>query len=1076
MRGVLLLLTGCATMAVAAQDLAGRHALISTEYKVEHYAEVARLINLQLKEAEGTTWEDSTHLYLYKYGRAARKLKDADAGVAAAERVYALVKNRGKAAQQLEALFDLSWTYYDVGRLKECARVDSTAIRVADSDPLIPPSQRGRARQYLAFDYSVLGDHRSSAKYARQALAEYAKADSIPPTQLAESYTAVGAAQWHMGLVREAERNYMKALEVLGEDTTERSLARKVTTYGNLGVMWQNAGDFVRSKTYYHQSLRDSDRIIASTKDPMARDEAIVNRSRTYLNLATVYHLSGEEGRARELLELAWADRSAVLEPDDPQLLAVQERMADIELSVGALEKAEELVEAYVVACERKFGRRSEEYIRACSKMGDIAMHRGNASKADSLFTISIAAGKLNGDEGTDMVLAGTLQSRAQMKQDAGQMDAALTDLQQARSILVKVNRPTHYSVAKCDVLLAQVSFRKGDMQKASAMARSALDLLQDRVQALKANELPQSFPGPELLPEAIYWKVRAERTWAGSDMTAKAWNEDIDLAIRSLARHKSAMRDEASKLLLIGARTNLFELALDMAYEEYSASGKDVDLERFINISEADRSILLKDRLNAFAGIRFAGVPDSVLDREQELYAALDLDARDRSTIVDLTKREKAYSDFLSRLERDHPDYFKLRYGEPHITLADIRKHLLTPDRQLLGYTKTGSSLYAWVASLGGDTIIRLEHAGIRDAVKALNTAIMAREPAPYASASYKLYQLVVAPIEQRLISPELLIIPDGALHDVNFETLLTRPDTKDFGKNLLIQRYTIAYLLSATTALQFAELPRSHSKGVLAIAPGFNDQLKQDYLATVKDPSSVDQDYLHFVRQPFAERTAQTLGSTLSATVMTGKAASEQAFREKASRFGILHLGTHAEMNTTSPMYSRLVLSKAGSELEPDDDGYLHAYEIYELDLRAQLAVLTACATGTGKEDAGEGVRSLGYGFAYAGCPSMVVSLWNIDEKVSAEIIAHFYENLADGMPKHKALRQAKLKYLAKAPQELSLPYYWAGLVLVGDVEPVLLSSRKTYLWIIAGIVLLIAVGWFTRTRSRHRADSNS
>ena len=319
-----------------------------------------------------------------------------------------------------------------------------------------------------------------------------------------------------------------------------------------------------------------------------------------------------------------------------------------------------------------------------------------------------------------------------------------------------------------------------------------------------------------------------------------------------------------------------------------------------------------------------------------------------------------------------------------------------------------------------------------------------MARETALYTSASFKLYQLAVAPFQPLLTSSELLIIPDGALHDLNFETLLTKPDTRNFERNLLIQQYTIAYLLSTTTALQFSNLARRHSNGILALAPGFNDQLKQDYIAGLKDPSTLDEDYLHFVRQPFAERTARDLGRMLSANVMVGKAANEKAFRENAARFGILHMGTHAELNANSPMYSRLVLSKNGSELEPDDDGYLHAYEIYELDLRAQLAVLTACATGSGKKEAGEGVRSLGYGFAYAGCPSLVVSLWNIDEKVSAELIALFYANLAEGMPKHKALREAKLSYLAHAPQELALPYYWAGLVLVGDVEPVVLSTR--------------------------------
>lgn len=181
MRAFLPLLAFCASMGVGAQDLALRHVRIDTAYKAEQYAEVTRLIDLQLKEAPGTPWEDSLHLYVYKYGRAVRKLKDADAGVAAAERVVALVKQRGDPQHELDALFDLSWTYYEVGRMKESLRVDSTAVQVAEGSPQIPLSERGRACQYVAFDHSVLGDHASSAKYALKALAAYEKADSIAP-------------------------------------------------------------------------------------------------------------------------------------------------------------------------------------------------------------------------------------------------------------------------------------------------------------------------------------------------------------------------------------------------------------------------------------------------------------------------------------------------------------------------------------------------------------------------------------------------------------------------------------------------------------------------------------------------------------------------------------------------------------------------------------------------------------------------------------------------------------------------------------------------------------------------------
>jgi CHAT domain-containing protein len=1076
MRGPLFLLGICAAMAMEAQGLTRRHERISSEYEAEHYAEVVRLIDLQLKEAAGTSWQDSAHLYLYKYGRACRKLKGADAGVAAAERIYALVKERGRPRNELEALFDLSWTYYDVGRVKECVRVDSTAVRVADGSSEISPSQRGRARQYVAFDYSVLGDHRNSAKYALQALDEYGKADSVAPAQWAESYTAVGAAYWHLGLIQKAESYYKKALEVLGSGTSEEVLARKVSAYGNLGVMWQSAGDYARSKNYYHESLRNSGQVIAGTKDPFTRDEAVVARSKTYLNLATVHHQCGDEARARELLEMAWADRSGVLEADDPQLLAIQERFADIELSVGDLDKAQELEGAYLAACEGKFGKRSEEYIRACSKLGEIALREKDWAKADSLFAVSIAAGRLNADASTDMVLAATLQSRAQLKEETGHASDAMADLLHARRILVRVNGPQHYAVANCDVLLARAAFLQDDPKVAIAYADSALGMLQDRVRALNATNVPQMFNDPQLLPDAIYWKVRAERELAGPGMAKSQWNNELDLAIRSLARNKTAMHDDASKLLLISAQKDLFGLALDLAYEAYAVSRSATDMERFINISEADRSILLKNRLNGFAGLRFAGVPDTVITREQELCAALDLDPKDRTAATDMNKREKAYADFLKDLEREYPAYFDLRYGEPHITLADIRKHLLTPDRQLLAYATSDRYLYSWVVSMDSASIVRSQAAGIGEAVRTLNTAIMSRTVEPYANAAFRLYQRVFAPVERLLTRPELFIVPDGALHALNFEALLMRPGTKGFRDHLLIQRHTIAYLLSATTAVQFANMARRPSKGVLAIAPGFTDELKQDYLTSVNDTSQVDRDFLHLVRQPFAERTAKGLGNTLSAKVMTGKAANERAFREQVPRFGILHLGTHAEMNATAPMYSRLVLSKDGHEMEPDDDGYLHVYELYELDLHAQLAVLTACATGRGRDDAGEGVRSLGYGFAYAGCPSLMVSLWNIDEKVSAEITAHFYENLADGMPKHEALRQAKLDHLAHASDELGLPYYWAGMVLEGDVAPVALGGAQWPHWpwaLLAGL-FIGASWWWVRGRIRNRGTS--
>ncbi len=1049
------------------QRLAQRHARIQEVYEAENYAGTIREIDAQLVEVPGTAWADSVHKYLYKYARAHRKVNDADAGAAAGERILAMVKQRGNAKHEVEALFDLSWYYYDIGRMKDCVRVDSTAVVIADSDPSIPVSQRGRARQYVAFDYSVIGDHANSAKYAQAALEQYSMSDSVLHTQLAESNTTVGVAYWHLGRIRQAETYYMKALAILGERTDLPSLIRKVSTNGNLGVMWQNAGDFARAKTFYHESLRLSDQVIAATDDPFTRDEAIVNRSRTYLNLATVHQQLGDDGRARELLEIAWKDRSSVLEPDDPQLLTVKDRMADVELAAGAVDKAEEIVTAYVSACERKFGRRSEEYIRACSKLGEIAQRKGDQAKADSLFNVSIAAGKLNADAATDAVLALTLQRRARMNVERGRTAEAIADLQQARQVMVNVYDGTHYKVAACDVLLAETALEGGDAQAALTFSRSALALLDGRARALRASTVPQTFPDPHLLPDAIYWNVSAQRALAGKGAVKPEWNTDLDLAITSLARNKAAVLDEASKLLLIGAQKNLFDLAMEVAYDAHAGSKDEAAIERFLALSEADRSILLKDRINGFAGLRFAGVPDSITTREQELINALDIDEADRAATTDMDQREQDYADFVRQLEQRYPQYFALRYGEPKLTLAGIRRRLLNSDRQLLSYAWIGDHIYAMVVGMKDAAIVRMSSTGIADVARTMNAAIASRDVSGYRASAFALYEGVFAPVADRITAPELLIIPDGPLHTVSFEALITREGgSGGSAGDLLLQRHTMAYLLSATTAIQFADLAREQAGGVLAVAPGFDDDLKESYVSSVADTTQIDHDYLRYVRQPFAVSTAQGLGELLSANVLVGNAANEKDVRELAVRYGILHLGTHAEMNAASPMYSRLVLSKDGSGVDAGADGYLHAYEIYELDLRAQLAVLTACETGTGRQDAGEGVRSLGYGFAYAGCPSLVVSLWKIDEQASSKIITRFYELLADGLPKHKALRQAKLDHLATATGDLAQPYYWAGMVLMGDVAPVE-DGRGVpwYGWAACGLAMAGIIGWMMR-----------
>lgn len=1049
-------------------DPAERHARILRSHRSDDHAAVVREVQQQIQAVEGTTWQDSVYRYVYILGKSVWRTKGADEGIAAAQQLVDITRQRdGNADHQLDALDGMARLLSGMGRLLECVRVDSIALAVADASGAVSLERKGRARHRLASDHVSMGDHERGLKYYKEAIAVYERTVPKLVALLGEAYNGAGSACWHMGRTREAEEYYERALGFFEKSTDARKDFRMAGTMINRGILWQGAGDLNRSKANYAESIRIFGAVADTATDPDVRDEAKLGRTRGYVNMATVYFALGDDGRSRAFLELALHDRKALLEPDDPKLLGVVDRLADVEMEAGNYAKAEEQVRSYVEACEKYFGKRSEDYIRACSKLARVQAALGRPQQADSLFALSIALHRTMESAATDPELAFALRQRAQFRVAQGHLPEAIADLLEARGIIERIHHPDHYGLAMYDLLLAEAALASDDPRSAHRYAQRALALVDDRASSIASARLPQAYPQPHLLPDALYYRILAERLMDSTEARAD-WIRDIDLGLLALARNKAAYDDEGSQLGLIGAQKDLFHLAVDVAFEEWERSPSEANLDRFLGYTEADRAILLKRRLNDIPGMRFAGVPDTVIERERQLIGALEVDPDDRAAAMEITAREEQLADFLDRLSKDHPEYFDLRYGEPRIGIEDLRVRLARPDQDILAYAVTNEHIHMLVVRADTAMLVQVPKDNLDEKVDALTTAIAQRDAGTFVDASYRTYRSVFEPVAALLRSPKLLIIPDGPLHRINFEVLVSQPQVKDYHKNMLIQRHAIGYLLSATTAVRFAGMQRVPIRTTLALAPGFSDELKRGYVARVRDTARVDRRFLDYVRQPFAMAMAEDLGDLVSAKVMVGEQASEQGFRKEADRYGILHLGTHAELNANAPLYSRLVLSKDGQGVDPDADGYLHAYEIYELDLRAQLAVLTACETGAGRSEDGEGVRSLGYGFAYAGCPSLVMSLWSIDEQVSSRIIKRFYELLADGLPKHEALRQAKLEHLNEASEELAAPYYWAGLVLVGDVEPVELGRSWTrYGWWILGVLVVLFIVYRWRRR---------
>ena len=397
--------------------------------------------------------------------------------------------------------------------------------------------------------------------------------------------------------------------------------------------------------------------------------------------------------------------------------------------------------------------------------------------------------------------------------------------------------------------------------------------------------------------------------------------------------------------------------------------------------------------------------------------------------------KARLEYEAFETGLYVAHPE-LRLERGEATIVKADELQALLPNNSSaLLEYVVGFDKTYLFVVTRGQRVAdVRVYTLPVKqDDLAKLTEAFrqqLARRDLGFRPAAVKLYELLLKPAEARLSGKtNLIIAPDKTLWDLPFQALIN-------GANrFLIEEASIAYAPSLSVLREMTRQSRreaAHASAPTLLALGNpaigSETLKQAALK-LRDEKL---DPL-----PEAEQEVKALGRLYGARskVYVGAEAREDRFKSEASSARILHFATHGVLNNAAPMYSHLALAKGG----PGEDGLLEAWELMQLDLHADLAVLSACETARGRIGGGEGMVGFSWAMFIAGVPSIVVSQWKVESAGTRDLMVNFHRGLiAEGATRNKttkseALRQAALK-LMKNP-ETSHPFYWGSFVLVGD-----------------------------------------
>jgi CHAT domain-containing protein len=556
--------------------------------------------------------------------------------------------------------------------------------------------------------------------------------------------------------------------------------------------------------------------------------------------------------------------------------------------------------------------------------------------------------------------------------------------------------------------------------------------------------------------------------------------------AIETLNYIKLAMRDENSKLFATSQILEVYYEAIYVSKLLFDLTGDLQYHEKSFEIAESSKSFALYSEIKEMEAMEFGDLPKQVKERENRLLGEIQayeeylyehqIAANPDSSQIEFFKDKlfhlkDDYIDLKQEIEQNNSKYYELKYNPEFITLEEVRKQIpyrdamieyVLSDTLLITYVIDRKGIHSFSQEIGPEfadecfEYYKLLYSqnfsdGVHENYKR------------YVNLGRKFYSILIEPCLEYTDKKNLTIVPDGAITYIPFEGLITEDTETEYINYMtlpyMIKDYSVGYSHSSTLMFSKRLKTKSPESEVLAFAPVYKDiDYPQGDLSSMREAIDAS-DFLLPLYGIIKE--VQSIKETVPSRVFINEKATEANFKKYASDYNILHLAMHTMMRDDDPLYSMLAFTNVDNA-DATEDNRLYAYEIYNLKLNAQMAVLSSCNSGFGKMMKGEGMMSLARGFMYAGCPSIIMTLWQVADKSSSELMTSFYKYLKRGKSKQEAMRLAKLDYLENADDLTSNPYFWSAFVVLGDSTPIYRKSGVAYWMIIVtlflGMVLFI------------------
>jgi len=865
-------------------------------------------------------------------------------------------------------------TYRRTGNYEKSLELKLKALELADVHLQENAPVTGTIYNSIGILYALKGNNSKALEYFQKALQIGLSDDKTSTREIAYRYQNIGNLYRRDGKYSKALDYQLKALrlkqKVFGDHALEIAYS-----YNNIGLIYQDMRQFDQSLRYHHLSLEIKQELLPENHADIAG---------SYFNIGLMYEDMGQNEDALFNLQKSLDIERTIYSNDHPYIAESLEHMGIVH-------------------------QRMEKYSEAVSSF----------ERALEIYRNTV------GEKSPD--IANVLRLQGNLSVEQHQYSAALDYYQQALMILVN------------------------DFDETDPLS----------------NPLPEQIHTRSYFLETLRDKSNALRLLYDSGETRNVAYLKGALQTARLAFHltdlmRQERSSESSQLLLSQEMKRFYENSIHLALQLDSLDNNQTYKEIAFQMSERAHAAVLNASLTDARAQKFSGIPDSLLALEHSLKADrmfynLQLQKTIQRANPDTTRIEKyqsilfdlnrQYEQLMDTFERSYPKYHTLKYQVKFPSPQEIQANL-SGNSRMLEYFVGQTFVFTFLISPDGYLCKTLPYPdSVITAVNTFQNSLQELNFGGYTNSAVILYDLLIKPVESEIkTAGNLTIIPDGILNYLPFEALLASQKADkseiDFtGLDYLLRSYTVSYHFSGALWLQSGgKKSHLHPTRLLAAAPVFasstQDNTPNSSVAGKmhRKTTSLDSSKL----MPLPESKNEVLGikklfqqKGLLTKVLLFNQASENKFKSGVSEdYNFIHLATHGLINDEHPELSGLVFSPDSNSTE---DGVLYSRETYTLQLDADLVVLSACESGIGPIVQGEGIMGLTRGFFYSGARKILVSLWQVNDRSTTDLMIRFYRKLLQNEDPAAALRNAKMEMING--RRFAYPLEWSPFILFGN-----------------------------------------